>query len=146
MTLCDACMPDSLETMSKSPRSALVADQLRALMERHGFAKAPELSRHALKAGIALDYVTINRLLGGQAKTEPRAETLRQIAKAVGEDYDEAFPDKPQVIVEIAGRRMALKALDSAPFTPAVLRKLAELGVTQAEEIHEIKKTLKKGR
>ncbi len=113
-------------------------------MVRHGFDRAPDLSRHAKKAGIAIDYVTINRLLDGAAKTEPRPATLRAIAKAVGEDYDLAFPDKPQKIVEIAGQRFALKAVDSASFTPAVLKKLAEMGVSEAEEIHEIKKSIRK--
>lgn len=137
-------MHASVVVMHKSPRSVLVAEQLRALMDRHGFARAPDLTRHAAKAGIVLDYVTLNRLLSGQAKTEPKPETLRRIAKAVGEDYDMAFPDKPQKIIEIAGQRFALKAMDAASFTPAVLKRLAEMGVGEAEEIHEIKKAIRK--
>ena len=141
----EACVHGNVADMNKSPRSVLVAQQLRALMARHGFTKAPQLARHAKEeAGIELDYVTINRLLAATAKTEPKAATLRDIARAVGEDYDTAFPDKPQRIVEIAGQRFALKALESASFTPAVLKKLAELGVGPAEEIHEIKKSIRK--
>lgn len=137
-------MHGSVADMDKSPRSALVAQQLRELMTRHGLEKAPDLERQAKKAGIKLDYVTVNRLLSGAAKTEPRPATLRSIAQAVGEDLDFAFPDKPQMIIHVAGRRFALKATDGAPFTPAVLKELAAKGVTEAEEIHEIKKSIRK--
>lgn len=145
-----ACFPEdvkgrgSVASVEKSARSALVAQQLRALMERHGLKRSPDLVNLAQKAGIALDRVTVNRLLTGVAKTEPRPSTLRLIAQAVGESVDYAFPDKPQLIIEVAGRRFALKAMDGAPMTPAVLQRLAEMGVAEALAIHDMKKSIRK--
>ncbi len=109
-----------------------VAAQLDALMKRHGLVYAVELADIMKKKGTPIDYTTINRMLLAKAKTEPRPENLRAIAAAVGEDFDEAFPDKPQIIAEIDGRRIAFRALDNKPFSPSLLEKISKLGDTSA--------------
>lgn len=128
---------------SKSARTLKVAGQLRELMDRHRLKDAPALSRLCDKIGKPVDYVTINRILNAQAKTEPKVATLRKLAEAVSETYEDAFPEQPQVAINVGERRLALKSLDGKPIPAAVLAKLAELGVEVAETVSEAKKKLR---
>jgi len=136
-----------LSFMSKSPRTLKVAAQLRELMDRHEFQNAPQLMRAMQKKGFTLSYVTINRILKAEAATEPDTNSLRKIAKTVGEEYEDAFPEQPQLVVEANGHRVALKSLDGKPLSAETL---AELGVLlsskRAEDVHSAKKRLRTGR
>ena len=73
-------------------RSQAAADELAALLRRHKLKRAIDLIPLAKKKGIDLDAATLWRIVKAKAKTEPKAETLRDIAAAVGETRVQAFP------------------------------------------------------
>lgn len=80
-------------------RSDEVARQFQALLERHRLAVG-EVAKRVAEAGG--DAVIVRRVLQGAAKTEPKPQTLRMIAQAVGESKEQAFPETgeppPEVI------------------------------------------------
>lgn len=118
-----------------------VARQVRALLDRHS-ATPQEVQK---RTGIS--YVTVNRWLNAEARTQPYPHTLRKVATAFGEDYEVAFPETEGEEVTIGGRRLALKVtpLDGKPVTRAELEEmLRRLTVEKAEDVHEAKAKLKK--
>ena len=108
----------------RESRKDQVARQLQALMTRHGVT-AQELDR---RTGVS--YVTINRILRSNAKTEPEPATLIKLAKAVGEMLEQAFPlpgDEAALTVEVDGRKLAFKSLDGGPVDLELMRRAVEL-------------------
>lgn len=109
-------MRTSLVAMAspKNARMALIAEQIKALMARHKIDNARELAKRTAETQpIAVDYTTIDRWRRGEAKTEPRADKLRAVAESVGETLDEAFPEKPQVVVHLPnGKTVIIRAGD----------------------------------
>jgi hypothetical protein len=124
-------------------RKHQLANQLQALLDRHDLS-VNDLKRLGHSKGIKINDVTVRRILKAIAETEPDISTLRRIATVVGEDYEEAFPEKPQLIVEIAGRKFAMKSLDGKPMPPEIEERLRSLSTERAHKIHEKKKGLKK--
>jgi transcriptional regulator with XRE-family HTH domain len=123
---------------TKEPPSQRVARQLRVLLDRH------DSSSQDVQKRTGISYVTINRMLNAEAKTEPQPRKLRQIAAAFGESFEEVFPEGEQEIVEIGGRRVAFKALDGKPLPRDILDKIKHLTIDAAEDIHEAKRKLRK--
>lgn len=74
-------------------RTKQIAEQLRALMERHKLTPQ-DIERITTKPSRpGISSVTVRRLLAAEARTEPRTDTLRRIAEAIGETYQSAFPE-----------------------------------------------------
>jgi hypothetical protein len=132
-----------VEALRMESRKDQVAQQLQALLRRHHLA-VNDLKRLGQAKKIKINDVTVRRILKAEAETEPDISTLRRIAAVVGEDYEEAFPEKPQLIVEIEGRRFAMKSLDGKPLPPAIEERLRQLSTERARDIHETKRALKK--
>ncbi len=124
-------------------RKHQLARQLQALLDRHGL-KVNDLKRLGRQKGIKINDVTVRRILKAEAETEPDISTLRRIATAAGEDYEMAFPEGPQIIVEFEGRRFAMKSLDGKPPPPDLQERLSKLSTEHAHEIHETKKALRR--
>lgn len=136
-------------------RKHQVAQQLRALMDRHGV-EFMELAAKSEKihGRESVDNVTIRRIAKAEAKTEPKVAILRKLAEAVGEDYETAFPETgsgPTVAeVEIDGRRYALKKIGAGPPTAEMVTSVKKFlethTVDDAERTAEIKKATAKPR
>jgi len=124
-------------------RKNQLAKQLQALLDRHNL-RVNDLKRLGRSKGIKINDVTVRRILKAEAEAEPDITTLRRIATAAGEDYEEAFPEGPQVIVEFEGRRFAMTSLDGRPLPPEIEQKLRQLSTEHAHELHATKKALKK--
>lgn len=123
---------------AKEPPVQRVARQLKALMERHG------ASNQEVQKRTGISDVTVRRILKAEAKSEPEPATLRKIAVAFGETFEEAFPESESEVIEVDGRKIAFKAIDGRPLTAAMLEKIRHLTVSAAEDIHEAKKNLRK--
>lgn len=72
-------------------RAKKAAAELKAIYKRHGLDRL-SLVALAKTKGINLEPTTVWRLQQGNAKTEPRTDTMRKIAEAVGEPRSVAFP------------------------------------------------------
>lgn len=96
------------------------------------------------RTGIA--YTTINRWLNASAKTRPYQHKLEAVAAAYHEDVDLAFPGPNQELIELNGRRIALKSLDGKPLPADFLDQVKHLSVDRAADIHAAKQGLKKKR
>lgn len=76
-------------------RREQVAEQLRALMQRHALTPG-DIERLTDGGGRPpISHVTVRRILKREARTEPAPATLRRIAEAAGESYTVAFPEAP---------------------------------------------------
>lgn len=118
-----------------------VARQVRALLDRH------EATPQEVQKRTGISYVTVNRWLNAEARTQPYPHTLRKVATAFGEDYENAFPESEGEEVTVGGRRLALKVtpLDGKPLTRKELEDMIKrLTIDHAEDVHEEKKKLKK--
>lgn len=117
-----------------------VARQLRLLMERHDATPQEVMKR------TNVSDVTVRRILKAEAKTEPEPQTLRKIAVAFGESYEEMFPESEAEIIEVDGRKIALKSLDGRPLPKDFLDRIKHLSVDHAVDVHTAKQSLKKKR
>src|SRR5262245_9008416 len=79
-------------------RKEQVAEQLRALMERHNLTPAEIEKRTTVGERPPVSAVTVRRILKCEARTEPEPGTLRRIAECVGESYTAAFAESPESI------------------------------------------------
>ena len=101
-------------------RREQVAEQLKALMERHHLAPA-DIERLTDKDGkTPISAVTVRRILKREARTEPEPGTLRRIAEAVGEKYTVSFAeneDEGAMTVDVSSRgsRFFLRFLGGTP-------------------------------
>jgi hypothetical protein len=93
-----------------------------ALLARHHVRSSRQVERMMLDRGDSdpVSYTTIDRILKATARTQPTPEVLRRVAELLGETMAQAFPEPDEErapVVTIAGRRIALKALDGPPLT-----------------------------
>jgi transcriptional regulator with XRE-family HTH domain len=94
-----------------------IAEQLRALMRRHGIS-AMEIERRTAAAGHKVSVVTIYRILQLRNEAEPEHGTLRRIAECLGETTSTAFPEEePGTIVDVSNRanRLFYRFLGAPP-------------------------------
>lgn len=86
-------------------RKEQVAEQLRALMDRHNLTPAEIEKRTAVGERPPVSAVTVRRILKCEARTEPEPGTLRRIAECVGESYTAAFAEASDgVTVDVSQR------------------------------------------
>src|SRR5256885_7721314 len=74
-------------------RRQQVAQQLKALMERHHLTPADIEKKTEIDGRPPVSAVTVRRILKAEARTEPEPTTLRRIAESVGERYTLAFAE-----------------------------------------------------
>ena len=74
-------------------RRQQVAQQLKALMERHHLTPADIEKKTEVDGRPPVSAVTVRRILKSEARTEPEPTTLRRIAEAVGERFTVAFAE-----------------------------------------------------
>lgn len=114
-------MLSSLDMAPPESPAQRIARQMRELMDRHHVHNAPQLERMFTDRGEEpISYVTINRILKGEARTRPNPNTLHRVAKILGETLAQAFPEPDEErapVVMVNGRRVAIKALDGPPLT-----------------------------
>lgn len=88
-------------------RREQVAEQLKALMERHNLAPA-DIERLTDRDGkTPISAVTVRRILKMEARTEPEPGTLRRICEAVGEKFTTSFAENDSegaVTVDVSQR------------------------------------------
>ena len=86
-------------------RKEQVAEQLRALMERHHLTPAEIEKRTAVGDRPPVSAVTVRRILKCEARTEPEPGTLRRVAECVGESYTAAFAENSDgITVDVSQR------------------------------------------
>lgn len=139
----DARMHLMMRCMSQNETaSQRVARQMRALLDRY------KATPQDVQKRTGISYVTINRMMKAEAKTQPRPDKLRRIAEAYGETYESAFPspaDEQAITVEIGGQRFALKTQDGKPVNRAKLAEaIRKNPIELAEQIHALKQSRKK--
>ena len=88
-------------------RTQQVAEQLQALMVRHGLTPSDLEHLTGSDGKAPISAVTIRRILKAEARTEPEPATLRRLAEMAGENYLTAFAEDAEhsvVNVEIHRR------------------------------------------
>lgn len=95
--------------------------------------------------GVTVNEVTIRRLMKAEALTDAKPETMAAVAAGLGMAVEELFPDSATAVVEIGGRRYALKALDGEPVSERDLDRVRGLSVEGAQSVHDAKARLRAG-
>ena len=86
-------------------RKEQVAEQLRALMERHNLTPAEIEKRTTIGERPPVSAVTVRRILKCEARTEPEPGTLRRISDCVGESFTASFAESPDAGVVDSSQR-----------------------------------------
>lgn len=101
------------ENPSSHPGVIRQSEQIDALMARHGIKTFADLARRVRAAGyLTPDEGSMRAVSKRMRKTPSKRDTLEPIALAVGEIYEEAFPDRPARKIVISGKAYVLKAID----------------------------------
>src|SRR4051794_23705282 len=86
-------------------RKEQVAEQLRALMERHNLTPAEIEKRTTIGERPPVSAVTVRRILKCEARTEPEPGTLRRIAECVGESFTATFAESADAVTADGAQR-----------------------------------------